>query len=62
MTKVFVGLNVSKDKLDIAPFPKGEFFQVKNDGEGLMTLAERLSSLPIASIVTELSSGYEGLA
>ncbi|MFN4180920.1 MAG: transposase, partial [Armatimonadota bacterium] len=62
MTKVYVGIDVSKEKLDVAIHPFGEFVKFENNLEGLEKLKERLSSLSIARIVIEHSGGYERLA
>ena len=39
---VCVGIDVSKDRLDVHVRPGGEAFHVRRDGEGLSMLVERL--------------------
>jgi hypothetical protein len=41
-TDVFIGIDVSKDRLDICLRPSGEIFAVMRDDEGLEHLVERL--------------------
>jgi transposase len=55
---LYVGLDVSKDRLDGACRP-GDPFQAGNDPEGLRGLVERLRGLPVALIVLEATGGYE---
>ena len=55
---LYVGIDVSKDRLDGACRP-GESFQVGNDPQGIRTLVERLRGLPIALIVLEATGGLE---
>lgn len=59
--KIFVRIDISKEKLDVSLRPSGDFFQVQNTGEGIRELVKRLSSLSIACIVMEASGGYERL-
>ncbi len=42
MTDVFVGIDVSKDRLDVAARPSGESWQVANTELGIATLVKRL--------------------
>ena len=41
----FVGIDVSKDRLDVHLRPSGESFAVARDGEALAGLVERLRTL-----------------
>jgi transposase len=59
--RLYVGVDVSKDKLDVALGSDGELFTVTNDESGHDTLAQRLGELEIALIVMEASGGYESL-
>ena len=54
-----VGIDVSKDRLDVHLLPGGESFAVSRDGEGIATLAERLGHLDPAIIGVEATGGYE---
>jgi transposase len=59
---VFIGIDVSKDRLDICVRPSGETFTVTRDGEGLERLGERLRALAPVLIVMEATGGYETVA
>ena len=45
MDRAYVGIDVSKDRLDVHVRPEGEAFAVARDGEGLAELVERLRPL-----------------
>ncbi len=57
-----VGIDVSKDWLDIAVHPGGEEWRVNQDPEGLVELVQRLAVLDPDLIVLEASGGYQGVA
>ena len=54
-----VGIDVSKDRLDVHLRPSGESFAVARDGDGLAALVERLQALAPALVVMEATGGYE---
>jgi transposase len=56
---VIVGIDVSKDRLDVHVLPSGEAFWVKRQGEGLAELVERLLPLKPALVAVEATGGYE---
>src|SRR5437667_10581663 len=56
---VFVGIDVSKDALDVALRPSGERWQVAHDSRGIEGLLQRLGPLPEALVVLEATGGYE---
>lgn len=56
--KSFVGIDVSKDTLDVCILPQKECFQVENTGD-FQGLPQRLKKLSPALIVLEASGGYE---
>lgn len=58
----FVGIDVSKDKLDVCVLPGGECLQFTNDPPGLGKLVAHLKSLPSCLIVIESTGGYERAA
>jgi len=60
MAETFVGVDVSKAKLDI--FMNGETWQVNNDLSGISELIVRLKAEPPSLIVLESSGGYESFA
>lgn len=55
----FVGVDVSKDQLDVAFRPSGERQVVPNDRRGVMRLAKKLAQLKPERVVLEPSGGYE---
>jgi transposase len=61
MKQVFVGIDVSKDRLDIFVRPSGEAFSVRRDEEGLGALVERLQGLQPRLVVLEATGGYEAM-
>src|SRR5579872_5693254 len=61
LTKIFVGVDVSKDNLDVCILPNKEFFRVKNNKNGLKQLQESLLGHEVARVVCEASGGYETL-
>ena len=54
-----VGIDVSKDRLDVHVRPSGEAFAIARDAEAIAALAERLALLQPAAIGLEASGGYE---
>ncbi|WP_310160544.1 IS110 family transposase [Bosea sp. BE125] len=56
---VFVGIDVSKDRLDVHLRPSGEAFFVSRDGRGLDELTARLAACPVALVVIEATGGFE---
>ncbi len=58
-TTFVVGIDVSKDRLDVAILPGDEVFFVKRDAEGLDALAARLAPLSPEAVALEATGGYE---
>lgn len=56
---IVVGIDVSKDRLDVAILPGDEVFFVKRDAEGLDALAARLVPLSPEAVALEATGGYE---
>jgi transposase len=56
---VFVGIDVSKDRLDIHLRPLGEAFYVPRDSNGLDDLVSRLTGHSVALVVLEATGGFE---
>lgn len=56
---VVVGVDVSKDRLDVHVLPSGEAFAVGRDGEGLAALVERLKPLGPKVAAVEATGGLE---
>ena len=55
----FVGIDVSKDRLDVHLRPSGESFAVARDGKALAVLVDRLLALTPTLVVMEATGGYE---
>jgi transposase len=62
MDATFVGIDVSKDRLDVHVRPGGEAFAVSRDGKGLETLIDRLRTLAPQLIAIEATGGFETIA
>ncbi len=58
-SSVFVGIDVSKDRLDVHLRPTGKAFCVSRDAKGLDDLVSRLIELPVALVVLEATGGFE---
>lgn len=56
---VVVGIDVSKDRLDVHFRPGDEAFFVRRDGDGIAALVERLRPLQPAAIAVEATGGFE---
>jgi len=59
MDKTICGIDVSKDRLDVAVRPSGERFVVARTGAGLDELVTRLKVLKPNLIVLEATGGFE---
>lgn len=42
---IYVGIDVSKDRLDVHVHPSGEVYAVARDGKGVADLVERMKTL-----------------
>lgn len=56
---VFVGIDVAKQRLDVALRPGPERFVVPHDEDGLAVLVSRLRARQPALIVLEATGGFE---
>jgi transposase len=61
-TECFVGIDVSKDTLDVCAYPTQDTFRVPNSPDGLGELIKRLKPIEPRLIVFEATGGYETLA
>ena len=61
-TSYFVGIDVSKDTLDVCVLPTGESFRVSNDGAGIEELRRKLQPLAPERVVMEATGGLEAEA
>jgi transposase len=59
MDAVIVGIDVSKDRLDVALRPDGEVFAVDRTGSGIDELIGRLKSRSIRLVAIEATGGFE---
>jgi transposase len=60
--QITVGIDVSKDRLDVHIRPSAETFAVARDGAGLAALCDRLKALAPALVALEATGGYETVA
>ena len=56
---VYVGIDVSKNQLDLDSYPESHRAQFANDAEGHANLAAMLKQLPVRWIVVEATGGLE---
>ena len=55
----YVGIDVSKDRLDVHILPQDEAFAVERNGAGLAALVKRLTPLLPSLVVVEATGGFE---
>jgi transposase len=58
-TSTYIGIDVSKDRLDVHVLPSGKSFGLARDDEGVAALASRLAKMKPALVVLEATGGYE---
>jgi transposase len=56
---MFVGIDVSKARLDVALRPSDKNFSVANNPRGIASLVKRLKKLQVSRVVLEATGGYE---
>jgi transposase len=59
MDNISIGIDISKDRLDVAVRPSGETFVVERKGPGLELLVERLRALSPQIVALEATGGFE---
>jgi len=59
MDAIYVGIDVSKERLDVHVRPSGEAFVVARDGKGLEDLVDRLRTASATLIAVEATGGFE---
>jgi transposase len=62
MDAIYVGIDVSKERLDVHVYPSGEAFAVSRDGKGLEELVDRLQAASPTLIAVEATGGFETIA
>jgi transposase len=61
MDAIVVGIDVSKDRLDVHVHPSGEAFVVARNAEGLEALNARLLPLAAKAVALEATGGFESV-
>jgi transposase len=59
MSRIIVGIDVSKDRLDVAVRPSGETFSVERNAAGLEQLVARLRQISPHLVALEATGGFE---
>jgi transposase len=59
MERIFVGIDVAKDKVDVHLRPAADTFTIANDEAGIRDLVKRLEAVKPALLVLEATGGYE---
>lgn len=59
ITNSFIGVDVSKNSLDIFIYPENTYFRVENTVVGINKIIEKIKFLAIEQVVCESSGGYE---
>jgi transposase len=62
MDVIAVGIDVSKDRLDVAVRPGGDTFAVERNGSGLEQLVARLGQIAPSIVALEATGGFETVA
>lgn len=62
MDSIIVGIDVAKDRLDVAVRPSGEAFVVARNAAGLEQLTARLAALEPHLVALEATGGFETIA
>jgi transposase len=60
--EIIVGIDVSKDRLDVHVLPSGAAFWVGNDQAGVEDLVQRLAALSPSVVALEATGGFVRLA
>src|SRR5688572_31776643 len=58
-TSSYVGIDVSKDRLDVAVLGEERVWQVDNTQEGIVSLVEEMQEVCPELIVVEATGGYQ---
>jgi len=59
MNNEYIGIDVSKARLDVAGHPIGKVWDVPNTEAGIKKLVKQLSKQPVKCITIEASGGLE---
>ena len=58
-SECFIGIDVSKDTLDVHTLPEGNVFQFANDPDGIKAICKKFSKLHPTIIVIEATGGFQ---
>jgi transposase len=61
LPKVFIGVDISKNNLDIFIYPQGNCFKISNSQNEIEKFIKKLSKLNLGQIACEATGGYEKL-
>jgi len=61
MDAIVVGIDVSKDRLDVHVHPTGESFAVARNAEGLDALITKIAPLGVGAVAVEATGGFEAV-
>ena len=61
IAEVYVGVDISKNNLDIYMYPIGKFFKVANSEVGIQNIIKELAHYQVTQIACEATGGYEQL-
>jgi transposase len=61
MESTVVGIDVSKDRLDVHVYPSGECFCVVRNAEGLDALIAKITPLSVSAVAVEATGGFEAV-
>ena len=59
MDAIYIGIDVSKDRLDVAAYPSGELFSIARNGAGIDELIELMKTMAPGLIALEATGGFE---
>ena len=59
LSKVFVGVDVSKQYLDVCMLPENKSFRIANNKKGFNSFLQKIASFQVEQVVCESSGGYE---
>jgi transposase len=57
--KIYAGVDVSKDKLDVFLLPSGNYFTCENNPKGFRQLMNKVKNVELETMCVEASGGYE---
>jgi len=60
--EIVIGIDVSKDRLNVCVLPSGQTFELGNDDDGIATLVERLKAVGPDAVALEATGGFEKTA